>query len=201
MAKIYVLMGKSAVGKDTVHQKLLALAQGSLKTVIPYTTRPRRSGEEEGRDYHFLTDEAADALRAEGRIIEERCYQTVHGPWRYLTVEDGQIRLDGEEDYLLIGTLESYEKIRDFYGAEHVVPLYLYVSDHERLMRAIHREEEQAVPRYAEMCRRFLADEEDFSEEKLLAAGITEDCRYENADADTLACDLWKQISGKPVRF
>ena len=192
MAKVYILMGKSATGKDTVHRRLLELSGGRLRTVIPYTTRPRRDGEAEGRDYHFITDEEADRLAAEGLVIEERCYQTVHGPWRYLTVNDGQIDLSSEEDALLIGTLESFVKIRAYFGEEAVVPLYLYVSDHERLMRAVRREETQAVPRYAELCRRFLADEEDFSEEKLQSAGVTE--RYDNTDSKTLAAALWEAI-------
>ena len=192
MAKIYMLMGKSATGKDTVHNSLLGKADGALRSVIPYTTRPRRDGEEEGRDYHFITGEEADRLQSLGLVIEERCYQTVHGPWRYLTVDDGQIDLNGEKNCLLIGTLESYIKIRDYFGAGNVVGLYLYVSDHERLMRAIRREEMQAVPRYAELCRRYLADEEDFSEEKLTAAGVT--LRFENTDSDRLAQTLWDRI-------
>ena len=46
------------------------------------------------------------------------------------------------------------------------------MEDGERLKRAIRREEQQTVPKYEEMCRRFLADAEDFSEEKLAQAGI-----------------------------
>ena len=38
----------------------------------------------------------------------------------------------------------------------------------------------QEKPKYAEMCRRFLADEEDFSEENLIKSGITE--RFGNED-------------------
>ena len=40
-------------------------------------------------------------------------------------------------------------------------------------MRAIAREQKQEVPKYEEMCRRFLADSADFSEEKLAEAGVT----------------------------
>jgi hypothetical protein len=52
------------------------------------------------------------------------------------------------------------------------------VEDGERLIRAIGRERSQDTPKYAEMCRRFLADDADFSEENLRAAGIT--VRFEN---------------------
>ena len=47
-----------------------------------------------------------------------------------------------------------------------------------RLERALRREKKQETPKYEEMCRRFLTDAEDFSEEKLQAAGI--DVRFEN---------------------
>ena len=54
------------------------------------------------------------------------------------------------------------------------------MEDGERLKRAIAREETQEVPKYEEMCRRFLADAQDFSEEKIRQAGI--DCRFSNMD-------------------
>ena len=86
MAKIYVLMGKSASGKDTLYERLLANPELALKKVIPYTTRPIRSGEQQGREYYFVDEAELERLRAEGRVIEHREYRTVHGPWHYFTV-------------------------------------------------------------------------------------------------------------------
>ena len=123
-------------------------------------------------------------MEEEGRIVELRAYDTVYGIWKYFTVDDGNIQLD-KENYILIGTLEAYTKIRDYYGAEYVVPIYIEVEDGERLLRAIAREKSQDVPKYEEMCRRFLADAKDFSEENLIAAGIER--RFVNVElADTL---------------
>ena len=87
---------------------------------------------------------------------------------------------DDKQDYLLIGTLESYLKIRDYFGKERVVPIYIEVEDGLRLQRALDRERSQTEPKYEEMCRRFLADSTDFSEEKLKEAGITK--RFVNRD-------------------
>ena len=61
------------------------------------------------------------------------------------------------------------------------MPLYIEAEDRIRLERAMRREEKQPHPKYAEMCRRYLADEEDFSEKKLAEAGI--DRRYANNGA------------------
>ena len=147
-----------------------------LCPIILYTTRPIRTGEKEGRQYHFTDEAGLDAFRKAGKVIEERTYQTIAGPWTYATVDNG---LDPRKtNYLAIGTLVSYVKVRDYFGSDLVVPIYIDVSDKNLLTRAMHREADQENPRYKEMCRRFLADSEDFDEEKIIAAGITR--RYDN---------------------
>lgn len=172
MGRLYVFMGKSAAGKDTLYHQVME-RYPELLPVIPYTTRPIRAGEEEGKEYHFVTEERFRELERSGSIVEYRCYQTVKGPWYYFTADDGQIDLT-RGDYCLISTLEGYKNIRAFYGAAHVVPLYIQVPDMLRIRRALEREGQQENPCVAEVCRRFLADEEDFSPENLNRAGITE---------------------------
>ena len=181
MGKIYCMMGKSSSGKDTLYQKVLERLP-QIHRVVPYTTRPIREGEQDGVEYHFVDDKQLAELETDDKIVELRAYNTAHGIWKYFTVDDGQIDLE-QGDYLLIGTLETYEKIREYYGAEHLVPIYIEVEDGERLARALERERRQAVPKYKEMCRRFLADEEDFCEENLKRLGI--DKRYRNTDMET----------------
>ena len=126
------------------------------------------------------------------RVIECRDYHTVHGLWNYFMVDDGQIDFSGPRDLIIIGTLESYQKIRNFFGKEHVRPIYIYVEDGLRLSRALEREKQQAVPGYAEMCRRFLADMEDFSEERLKQCEIEH--RYENLDMEICLKEIRKDI-------
>lgn len=178
MGKIYYMMGKSSSGKDTLYKEVLK-ALPKLKTLVLYTTRPIREGEQEGIEYHFVTDEELERFEKAGKIIEERTYDTVYGAWKYATIEDGQINL-AAYDYLVIGTLESYAGMKKCYGAENLVPIYIEVEDGERLSRALSRERQQEQPKYEEMCRRFLADQKDFSEENLEEAGIAR--RYYNDD-------------------
>ena len=126
MGKIFYIMGKSASGKDTIFRELKERCP-QLGMVVPYTTRPIRAGEKNGVEY-FFTDEAALAkMEAEHKIIEIRSYDTVHGIWKYFTAADGQIDLESS-DYLMIGTLESYRKMREYYGEEHLIPLYIEVE-------------------------------------------------------------------------
>lgn len=179
MGKLFCLMGKSSSGKDTLYRLLLQDTTLHLQRIVPYTTRPIRSGETEGKEYHFTNEASFAALKNAGKVIEARCYQTYHGDWYYFTVDDGQIDFSGQ-DYLIIGTPESYNKTREYFGEENVVPLYIELEDGERLNRALCRERNQAEPKYEEMCRRFLADSVDFSEEKLQQAGIER--RFYNQD-------------------
>lgn len=193
MGNIFYLMGKSSSGKDTIYSKLKKQFP-MLRTVTIYTTRPVREGEEEGREYHFATEAMLEALQESGKVIELRAYDTVHGVWKYFTVDDGQFDLE-TQDYLMMGTLESYEKMKAYFGEKTMVPLYVEVEDGERLFRALGRERKQKSPKYAELCRRFLADTEDFSEEKLERLGIT--IRYRNEGLE----DCLRKISERIQSF
>ena len=180
MGKIFFIMGKSASGKDTVYKELQKRIP-SLRIVRMYTTRPKRDGETDGIEYYFKDSRFLEECRRSGRLIECRTYDTVYGPWSYFTVDDGQIDLSGGS-YLMMGTLESYEKIRGAYGEEALVPIYICVEDGLRLARALERERRQREPKYKELCRRYLADEEDFSQEKLKKSNITKE--YDNTDLE-----------------
>ena len=193
MSNIYYLMGNSSSGKDTIYKRIKEL-HPELKTVTIYTTRPIREGEKNGKEYYFVNEEKLQQLLDDGKVIELRTYDTVHGPWNYFTVDDGQFDQD-TADYLMIGTLESYQKMREYFGEERIVPLYIEVEDGERLMRALTRERMQKEPKYAEMCRRFLADTEDFSEENLKAVGITE--RFENRELEETVRKISERIQQK----
>ena len=182
MGKIYCIVGKSSTGKDTIFKMLLQEKELHLKTIVPYTTRPIRAGEQDGVEYYFCDDQKVEELEQAGRIVELRAYNTVYGVWKYFTVDDGQICLE-QQDYLVIGTLEAFVKMREYYGSEKVIPIYIEVEDGLRLQRALDRERMQDVPKYTELCRRFLADDADFSEEKLKDAGIVE--RFQNIELNT----------------
>ena len=171
MGRIVYLMGKSSTGKDTIYKELLKNRELNLKKIVPYTTRPIREGECEGVEYHFVDEDGYAGLKKSGRIIEERVYNTFHGLWRYFTVDDGSIQLKND-NYVIIGTIEAYISIKEYFGADAVLPVMIELDDGVRLQRALDREKGQANPKYEELCRRFLADSEDFSKDKLDEAGI-----------------------------
>lgn len=181
MGKIFYILGKSSTGKDTIYKNILKDESLNLKDIILYTTRPIRDGEVDGKSYHFVDENGYEKIKATGNIIEERTYDTIHGIWRYFTVKDEDINLD-TNNYIVIGVLNSFNALKKFFGEDKVVPIYIEVDDGLRLQRALNREKRSENRRFKEMCRRFLADSEDFSEENIRAAGIVK--RFENIELE-----------------
>lgn len=155
---IVYLAGRSGVGKDTIYRELKNKC--NFKEIILHTTRPMRDGEENGREYFF--DSYEDLMKLD--ILEMRTYHTASGDWHYATVNDFELN---KYNYIGIGTLESYEKLVERFGKDNVKLILITVDKGELLTRALRREMEQSKPNYAEMCRRFLADEIDYSDERI----------------------------------
>lgn len=72
---LIVLAGPSGTGKSTVLKEVFAV-DPRLAFSVSHTTRAPREGEIEGREYHFVADEAFDALVAEDAFVE---WAHVHG--------------------------------------------------------------------------------------------------------------------------
>ncbi len=196
MGKIVYLMGKSSTGKDTIFKELMKQGTIALKTIVPYTTRPIRVGECDGVEYFFTDEEGFQKLLSEGKIIEERAYHTIHGLWRYFMVDDGQIQLK-DNSYMMIGTLEAYQNVKKYFGADKLLPVMIELDDGVRLQRALDRERSQETPKYEELCRRFLADSADFAEDKILEAGIER--RFYNDDLQRCIQEITDYINEQNI--
>lgn len=186
MGKLFYIMGKSSTGKDTIYENLLSRDELGLRPFIMYTTRPIRARETDGVQYHFVTEQKMEEMRAAGKIIELRSYDTVHGIWYYFTADGESVDME-RYNYLALGTPESFQKVKRYYGSERVIPVYIEASDEKRLERSMKREKKQVSPNYEEVCRRFLADQRDFSEENIQSAGIVR--RFENNEDRQICMD------------
>ena len=120
MGKIYCVMGKSSSGKDSIYSRIMQQGNPALLRIVPYTTRPRREGETDGREYVFTDETHVQQLESAGKVIELRAYHTVYGIWKYFTVDDGKIDLS-KHSYLYIVTLEGYQKIQRYFGKSCMV--------------------------------------------------------------------------------
>lgn len=192
MGKIFCLLGKSSSGKDTIFKELEKEKRLNLIPVVSYTTRPKRTYETDGLEYNFIDEQILKKYIDKGKVIEQRKYDTVNGIWYYCTIDDGQIDLT-KGDYIIIATLESYIAFKNYFGTDVVIPLYIEVDDGIRLKRALEREISQNSPNYEEMCRRFLADSQDFSEENLKKCNIHK--RYKNDDLNKCIKEIESDIS------
>lgn len=94
---LYVLSSPSGAGKSTIARMLMASDEGVAMSVSA-TTRPIRPGEEDGKDYHFVTDERFDEMVAGGEFLE---WAHVFGH-RYGTLKAEVLRvIEGGRDVLL----------------------------------------------------------------------------------------------------
>lgn len=151
--KILALCGKSASGKSSVLDKVCAAAP-NVNKIIGCSTRPPREGEVDGKDYFFLTNEQFTEKVLNGDMLEA----TNFNDWFYGTFVDVL-----SKDTVNVGVFnpESVMILADDSRIELTVA-YILCNDKERLLRQLERE---TFPDCSEICRRFLADEKDFSKE------------------------------------
>lgn len=153
---LIVLMGKQGSGKTTLCDYMVK--NMGYEKVVTYTTRPMRTGEVDGVDYHFLADEEFENMIKKNQFIENKQYNTINGIWKYGTALD---KLESGHKYILIVTPDGYYSIKERiveYGCG-LRAIYLNVSDALRLERLAYRGDENA-----EIKRREQKDNEDFAD-------------------------------------
>ena len=80
--KLIVFMGESGCGKDCAASYLCSRYPEVFHRVIPHTTRPRRDGERDGVDYHFIDIGTFAGYVLEGTMLEATCFNE---DWYYGT--------------------------------------------------------------------------------------------------------------------
>jgi guanylate kinase len=71
---VFVVTGTSGAGKGTIERALLD-RMPELELALSATTRSRRAGEENGREYWFISDEEFDRKLAEGEFLEHIVFE------------------------------------------------------------------------------------------------------------------------------
>ncbi len=82
--RLFVVTGPSGAGKGTLI-RALAECRPDLAVAVSATTRPRRPGEEDGRDYHFLSEDEFQRRVDAGEFLEHVTYVSGH---RYGTLRE-----------------------------------------------------------------------------------------------------------------
>ena len=81
------------------------------------------------------------------------------------------------------------------YFKKELIPIYIEVEDGIRLERAIQREKKQKEPKYTELCRRFIADSKDFSEENIKKSKIEK--RFQNIELDKCVDEIIEYLNSQ----
>lgn len=148
--KLIALCGKSAVGKDTILNEVIGDEDKSefFHKIVSVTTRPKRKTEVDGVDYYFVDDSDIPNLR----LLELEHFNG----WAY-----GTMQAELEEDRINLGifTPRGIAQL----AATGLVELTVVIVESDadiRLSRSLLRSFGEQV---LEMCRRNIADAEDFS--------------------------------------
>lgn len=152
MKKVIALMGKAGSGKDTILKQVVSRHPELFNVIVSCTSRPKREGEQEGRDYYFLTDKEFEAKIDNDDMLEN----TSFNGWYY-----GIASSTLSDDKVNIGVLNptgirTIMRNRDI----DLEVYYVRADDKTRLLRQLQREQN---PNVHEIVRRFAADEKDFA--------------------------------------
>lgn len=153
--KLVVISGPSGVGKTTLLRRLLA-ALPQLLPSVSATTRPPRSGERDGFDYHFLSADDFEQRRAAGEFLE--CCQVYgRGHWYGTLVSEVMPRLAAGSWVVLEidveGTLSILERFPD------AITIFVEPSHPDQLLQRLQSrgtETPEAMARRLEVARREL---------------------------------------------
>lgn len=154
--QIVVLSGPSGVGKTSVLKGLLERFSGRLILSISATTRPARPGEQDGRDYFFLTDEEFTRRRTAGEFIE--CFEVFgRGHWYGTLLSQVTPSLEAGKWVVLEIDVEGTRAVLERFP--EALTIFVCPSSREELERRLRNratDSPEAIERRLEVARREL---------------------------------------------
>lgn len=156
--KVIALVGKSGAGKDYLMKQMAE--DNDYHIIVSSTTRPIRDYEEDGVDYHFLTEKEFAAAR----FLETASFNNWNYGTRYEDLDPDRVNI-GVFNPTGLFSLARHEDI-------DLSIIYVKARDKTRLLRQLNREEN---PNVHEIIRRFGTDEIDFAQDKTFKLLCAED--------------------------
>ena len=151
---LYVIMGGSNTGKDTIVNKLKN--EYGYEVCVSDTTRPMRENEVDKISYNFITIKQFTQNLTDDKLIEHRIYKSATGLWYYSLSKDS---VDTTKVQLVILDANGYKETINKLGEENVTGIYIYANEREKIMRALNREpNREDIKFYEELYRRMLDD-------------------------------------------
>ena len=167
--RIICIVGKSGSGKDSVINAVLKKTD-KIKPLVLYTTRPKRPGEKDGSDYHFIDNAAFDVMDKDNKFIAKTEYNTIEGLWKYAI----PIPAASPSDVFIMASTPSQihqmkEKIRKRDLFVYLDVYYIECDEEMRIIKLFEREKKKEKAGMSTCCdeiiRRLKTDKEDFSHE------------------------------------
>ena len=109
---LFVVVAPSGAGKTTLVSALLK-SDANVRLSISYTTRAPRSGEADGREYHFITREKFEEMIAAGDFLE---HALVHGNYYGTSKRWIERELGGDHDVLLEIDWQGARQVRKLFS-------------------------------------------------------------------------------------
>ena len=133
--KLIVFVGASASGKDTALTYLIV--NHDFRPIVSHTTRPKREGEREGREYHFVTNKEFKKLIKSKEIIEYRSYETLvnnkKAKWYYGTSKN---EFKPYKKLVCVVDLDGLKSLGEYLGRENLIAIYIKSDSQIRKHRA-----------------------------------------------------------------
>ena len=136
---IYALCGPGGAGKDTILDKIHK--KGLAKSVVSYTTRPKRRGEIEGKSYHFISREDFEAKIQSGEFVE---HVQFNDNYYGLPSRDFDDAFDQGIDSIVVVESEGLKQLQKLYPGQ-IEAIYVFTSAAELRNRMHERGDKPAT--------------------------------------------------------
>jgi len=130
---LIILSSPSGAGKSTLAKRLMAW-DPALSFSVSATTRPPRSGEVDGKDYHFLDKSAFQARVADGAMLE---HAHVFGHFYGSPLEPVRAAIDAGRDVLFDIDWQGAQQIRNSVLGRHTLSVFLLPPSITELRRRL----------------------------------------------------------------
>lgn len=162
--KIIALVGCSASGKDTIQSKLIEVG---VKPIVSHTSRPMRTGESDGIEYHFINKEVAKEMLLNNQFIEHRIYHVANGEeWLYgISKQAIESAYENGEKSVVIVDFQGLKELEKYLESKNLLnkltSIYINTSSQIRLIRSLNREGTMNPEQVDEVIRRYNDDKKN----------------------------------------
>jgi len=130
---LIVISGPSGSGKGTIIKEVMKKIPDLIYSVS-YTTRPKREGEIEGKDYFFISKDEFEKLIDEDFFIEwAKVYDYYYGTSKEFVLNN----LNDNRDVILEIEIQGAKKIREIYDKKNVIFIFIAPPDFKELEKRI----------------------------------------------------------------